>query len=221
MLAGSRSTPPFAPRGKCPRARAWHRRTRAAPIGTASIAPAATRPLAGRAPAPTSDPTLGAVGIVPAPDDVQAAAPRALAWLARRLSRDERIPGPPGKLAPFARRQRERPLQHIVVHPGLQPLALLVETKASRESGRIYQDLFNSEFRTSESLATGPVAMRAALPYRAPAYFLSSSRTIWSMVSRLKAWSTCSAATDLSAKASKIRCLFARICMIRSSMVSV
>lgn len=59
--------------------------------------------------------------------------------------------------------------------------------------------------------------MRAALPYRVPVYFLSSSHTIWSIVSRLKAWSTCSAATDLSAKASKIRCLFARICMIRSS----
>lgn len=55
--------------------------------------------------------------------------------------------------------------------------------------------------------------------YRTPAYFLSSSRTILSIVSRVKAWSTCSAATDLSAKASKIRCLFARICMIRSSMV--
>ena len=111
-----------------------------------------------------SDPTLGAVGIVPAPDDVQAAAPRALAWLARRLSRDERIPGPPGKLAPFARRQRERALQHIVVHPGLQPLALLVETKASRKSGRIYQDLFNSESRTSESLGTRDVAMQSSPP---------------------------------------------------------
>lgn len=63
--------------------------------------------------------------------------------------------------------------------------------------------------------------MRAVLPYRAPAYFLSSSRTISPIVSRLKVCSTCSAATDLSAKASKIRCLFARICMIRSSMVSV
>lgn len=51
------------------------------------------------------------------------------------------------------------------------------------------------------------------------AYFLSLSRTILSIVSRVKAWSTCSAATDPSAKASKIRCLFARICMIRSSMV--
>lgn len=56
-------------------------------------------------------------------------------------------------------------------------------------------------------------------PYHASAYFLSSSRTIWSIVSRLKVWSTCSAATDLSAKASKIRCMFARTRMIRSSMV--
>ena len=35
-------------------------------------------------------------------------------------------------------------------------------------------------------LAEGVQNNRQA-PYRAPAYFLSSSRTIWSMVSRLKA----------------------------------
>lgn len=62
--------------------------------------------------------------------------------------------------------------------------------------------------------------MRAALPYRAPVYLLSSSRTIWSIVSRLKAWSTCSAATDLSAKASNIHCLFARICTALSLMAT-
>ena len=47
---------------------------------------------------------------------------------------------------------------------------------------------------------TRHVAMRAALPHRVPAYFLSSSRTIWSIFSRLKAWLTCSAATDLSVR---------------------
>ena len=40
--------------------------------------------------------------------------------------------------------------------------------------------------RLAWARGTRDVTMRAVLPCRAPAYFLSSSRTIWSIVSRLK-----------------------------------
>lgn len=174
MLAGSRSTPPFAPRGKCPRARAWHRRTRA-PLGTASIAPAATHPLAGCAPAPMSDPTLGAVGIVPAPDDVQAAAPRALAWLARRLSRDERIPGPPGKLAPFARRQRERAYSILLFIRASSPSLSWSKRRRAGSPDAYIRTCLTANPEHLNRWALGTLRCKAALPYRAPAYFLSSS----------------------------------------------
>ena len=76
--------------------------------------------------APAAQPPLRAVGVAPSPHDVRAPAPRAGSRVAL-LPADQRLPDPLRELAPALLGQRERRLQHAVVHPGPPPSAVTVE----------------------------------------------------------------------------------------------